>query len=875
MLQVRSGSFVISDGIVGYSHRGGALLPLDELSRALEFPIVVDPSRRQAEGYFISEDRRFSLDLARDQVTIEGHSRSIPSGAVEVRDNDIYVDAAVLSQWFPAEFEVRLSESAVVVTPRERLPFQERAERERRQQGLRGPATPETYERIEEPYQPYDIGIADASLRAEYSQQNGFRASYDLRWAADLAYMTSLLFIGGDETDHVSNVRWTLERRDPDGDLLGFLHATEVVLGDVFSMQIPLIGDSRTGRGALLSNFPTERATAFDRTTVRGELPIGYQVELYRNETLISFANSRPDGLYEFVDVPLDVGLNVLRLVFYGPQGQRREEVRQVYVGEDQVPPGEMRYRLSAVQQNENLILGPSSDLNNPGDGRLRFSAEGEYGVAEWLSLAVVGAGVPTEDGERYYAGIGIRTALLGTATSLDLAMDDRGAYAAQIRALARVWGVGLSFDHSEFFNGYVSDLTGTFLSGDQGDPYVRRSRIRADTTFPALWFFPAVPFSFTVDADQRRSGLWEVSATTRSSLYIPPVLLSHAAQARYQFGGGVTPSTDFAGTFSANTRFDRLSLRASLDYEMPVDGSDAFSVDTFRRTRVVPTSFSVTADYYWDEDTTFRLGADRQLHEGTQTRVFAGASQRFDQVALGVDASYATDPGDLFIGVSVNFSLGHEPLGGGWRMRSDRLADRGAVTARVFLDERGDGQYYEGARPVPNVGFRGVGGRSEVTDENGIAWLSGLSPYRRTPLVIDQGTIEEPSWVAERGGAEIVPRPGHTAMVDFPVSATGEIDGTAYFISPEGQRREVSNVDIELVRPSGEVVQTVRSEYDGFYLFQFVRPGEYRIRIAPTQAQRLHLLAQDSAAVRITGQGEVISGISLEVRRAPAPGDS
>ncbi len=62
---------------------------------------------------------------------------------------------------------------------------------------------------------------------------------------------------------------------------------------------------------------------------MRGILPTGYEVELYRNDILVGSVRTAVNDQYEFLEVPVDYGVNVFRLVFYGPQGQRREEVRR------------------------------------------------------------------------------------------------------------------------------------------------------------------------------------------------------------------------------------------------------------------------------------------------------------------------------------------------------------------------------------------------------------------------------------------------------------------------------------------------------------------------------------------------------------------
>ena len=81
VLEVRLGRLTLSDGLLAYLHPGGVLLPLGGIAAALEFPITVEPDTGIAHGWFLAENRRFSLDLARREVVVEGRGNPRPSSA--------------------------------------------------------------------------------------------------------------------------------------------------------------------------------------------------------------------------------------------------------------------------------------------------------------------------------------------------------------------------------------------------------------------------------------------------------------------------------------------------------------------------------------------------------------------------------------------------------------------------------------------------------------------------------------------------------------------------------------------------------------------------------------------------------------------------
>lgn len=65
------------------------------------------------------------------------------------------------------------------------------------------------------------------------------------------------------------------------------------------------------------------------------------------------------------------------------------------------------------------------------------------------------------------------------------------------------------------------------------------------------------------------------------------------------------------------------------------------------------------------------------------------------------------------------------------------------------------------------------------------------------------------------------------------------------------------------------EVVQTTRSEFDGFYLFELVPLGKYRVRLSPPQLNLLSLTAPAGEEVVLINDEPVISGIDFTVSKS------
>lgn len=862
IFEIRLGSFILSEAMTGYLTPSGLLLPLGDLARAIEFLIAVEPESGTADGWFLSEDRMFSLDVARREAIVEGRRASYPATLVEPHEDDIYVDTRLLSQWFPLDIGFDLPNLSVTITSREPLPVEQRLEREQRHARALSQRLheEETYPRLDTPYKFGDWPFIDTSIEAGFRQDAEGKSTKSARYssllAGDLLYMNSKLFVTGNDSDRFTDARVELGRSDPDGELLGPLQATAFGLGDVSGPQLALVSRSKFGRGAVLSTFPLDRPSEFDRITIRGELPLGWEAELYRNEVLLEFQRSRDDGRYEFTDVPLLFGLNVLRVALYGPQGQRRQDVRRVLVGPGLVQPGEFSMQIAASQQDEDLLPVEDDAVQDDNDlkGRGRFLAEVERGISGDLSVGASLSSLPFEDERRHYGGLNVRGVLGSVYSRVDAVSDSTGGWAANAAVQARFpHNLSLSVEHGEFRDFVSEQVTDTV------DLLRSRSKLRLDgVVAPAISL--RVPFAVEGRLDRTESGRTKIELSNRLSTSLAGASFSNDLTADLDRGNGGN-STVVRGDVLVGGWLGDVSLRGGLGYDL-VPESEL-------------TEASLTGEWFIDRDFSSRLGVNRRLAPPSETTFTVGLSRIFESFSLGFNAD-GRDDGNFGARLTMSFGLGHEPRTNDWRIGPRALADSGAVSARVFLDNNTNQRFDEGDSPLEGVEFiadQGLGKRVK-SDSEGIAFLTGLTPYRRSAVAVDESSLEDPYWTPQTRGRSVVPRPGRVAVAEFPIVATGEIDGTVYQ-RIGGATHEVSDVAIQLVDQNGEVVKTVRSAFDGFYLLDFVPPGRYRIQIDPEQMARLNLMPPTPVDIVLGGSGDVIAGQDLLISSAPNPGDA
>jgi hypothetical protein len=203
---------------------------------------------------------------------------------------------------------------------------------------------------------------------------------------------------------------------------------------------------------------------------------------------------------------------------------------------------------------------------------------------------------------------------------------------------------------------------------------------------------------------------------------------------------------------------------------------------------------------------------------------------------------------------MNIAFAFGPSAEGG-LRFSSNKLARSGQAAVRVFRDNDGDGHFTDGDETLPDVYLTaGIRRTDAITGKNGVAMVDELKPFVPVLVGVDESTLNDPYLAPRTKGIVVTPRPGVFADVDFPISPAGEVEGE--LLAPDGA--SLSGVSLELIDESGSVAATAFSEFDGFFLFERVPYGRYRLRVAPGDARRLQVAEPLRADVTLGREADV-----------------
>jgi len=846
IVDLRYDRMILSPAIMGFGNESKIFLPLVQISRILDLNISSDRQTNRISGWFLDEDRRLEFDPATGTGTVDGKAVSLDSDQFKAKNDGVYVDSRVLSDWFPIDFSYDFSGQSILIDPRETLPFQERLKREAlmnqvRQTRSNAPTLP-----LKEPeYQFIDPMFVDFGLSTRYRETNdanqGGEGQFYLLGRGDLAFMNAELYLTGDEDDRLNNFRLSLMREDPRGTMLGPLHATKVAAGDIRVPNFPVVGAAGYERGVSVNNQPLNSTGEYDTTYFIGSLSPGWDAQLFRNGVLLDSQQVGADGRYSFEDVPLYYGANEFTFKFYGPQGQEKEKTEQVMVGTSMMKPGHVQYQVAVTQKDEE-IYDPLNQSDTLDQGSDRFIGRLKYGVNKNMSVQS-GLESQTIDGKRHdYINAGVQGTIGQTFISTDAIKDLAGGTALELFGQRKAGPVDLKLKQ-QFFNDFIRDGETEASNTTQSKTDLSLSGIlKGNNTLPDM------PYSMSLNQTQKETSQ-SYRATARLAARLKDTHMSHSLT--WQDDNSLsTDSRTLGGSSSLTSNIGKLRIRGTTNYDLYPDPAISKS--------------DISGLYSLGRELSSELSLSHDVENNDLLTGTLGLNWNNGDLILSPSLSYNSDD-NLTAFLSFSTSFGMDARSGKAKFTSAREASQGALSARVFHDNNDNQLFDEGDTPISGANVQADQlHKSAQTDEKGIAFLTGLRKNQQTDITLEKGSLEDPFWEPSKPGNSIITRPGHVEVVDIPVITTGEIDGTLYLEQPGKEKTSLNHVPIQLLDDQGTLVQELKSEYDGFYLFMKVPPGEYTVQLAPAFEQTLGVDKTAPVPVTIDRDGTVISGHDL-----------
>ena len=826
LLDVNIRQLRLGDGVRAYNTPEGTCVVLGDFLTTLDVPMRIDLAGKRASGWAFKETNRISIDYGTGTAKFGEKSEAIAPGTIRETPEGWCVQTTALSRWFGISVKPITTGAVLILQSEAKLPVELAIERQKRAQHLR-PASFDlsSLPHVRVPYRMWRSPALDfvVSAGVTYRASDGMRVDrqssvYAAGEIARLSYDASLTTTPQGKP---SLLRLRAYRSDPDGHLLGFMHATHLGVGDVESFDDGLTGVAAAGRGAVVTNRPLATRVAFDRTRFEGDLPVGWEAEIYRNGELLGFA--KPDGAqrYVFDNVQLLYGENRVEIRLYGPQGQMRTREEVINVGQDNVPAGKTWYWAGFNQPGRDILeLEKPPDTSVP-QVKAQAAVSVEHGIDDRTAVGVLARAMLVGDERLTFVEGNVRRSIGGALLEIGAARESNGGIAAHAQLLGKIGSLNVSGE--------------ALLASDfhlQGGPAksVRDARVSLDA--PLRVGRATFPAHAEVRMTDHRDGTKSLTAAARLSANFDRFnLATDLSYSKQYVPSGLGAPAQFNVGLIGTGHIGDVRLRAGTSFD--VSPSARF------RTAELSAYWSKSERVDWEGD----LAYDAPTHRG---RMRISHVERLDRFAVALTGEAATD-GSVAFGVNLNFSL---DASHGLTLSRRPLAQAGSVHAVVYRDLNDNG-VRDPAEPLEKgvLVTTGTMVSDHPTNASGAITVGGLTAYQPITVGLDQASLSDPMLVPKKALQVVVPRPGIPAEVQIPLVGGGDIEGAIVKSAELG----FEGLDLELVDANGKVVATARTDFDGFFLFDRVAYGTYIVRIAKDSATSAKLTEDLGLTVHVS----------------------
>ncbi len=808
--------------VLAFEHGETILLPAAEFFELVEIPVTVDTAGRLS-GVRHPEGVPLFLDASTRVASVGDMTWTFEPSNALWRADVLYIAVPVLEGLLDVRFHVDWLELRVTVTNPGQLPIARRIQRERARHaaaGLHG-RTPDRRLGIERP--GWDGAVFDWGLYypgGSPVERTALRAGLGLNVLGGSLEMEYREF---NQASGSTTASW-----------LGVWPEKTVIrqlgLGDVVG------SGPRPGRvrGFLLTNSPFVRPAFFDRDLLRGDLPPGWEIELYQSGRLVDYGQTGPDGSY-LLAAPLAYGANPLELRAYGPFGQVQTWERTLPVEPDRLPDGVFEYGLAAGEcRNRTCESAANLDLR--------------YGVSRAWTL--------------------------------------RGGF----EAFGRDTTSGL-------FQPYVS-ASGTIASrwvvrgealwnGLAGGDLIYAPTPDFRVGVHAAWFDIDIPAPVLTPRDRDREfrvfGFWRPDPQRRT-LYLEALAFRYDhRQFRFLFarlggsyqtgiirwmGGARREGTEASGGSQVRTLVD---LSASTNLHTP--RTPALN-RLFLRTGI-ELSRRGFERFEWTASRPFvganRLDARISWMRGTHEPFVSLGVTAFLPGARTVSQLSRTPQSTVQAAAFAEGSLIWDGQLGRVNASPERSLRRGGLGGVVFLDANGNGRYDGADTPLDSVRVQ-VGPYTLYTDEYGRFGIWDLVPFIATDVVLDSMSLRNPLWTPAFKLATVMVGPNSVRHLDVPVVPSAEVSGNVTLRSASGPQ-PVAGLRLRFVnRQSGRRFEATTFSDGEFYLLG-LPPGEYDVSIPEEVRRAFRVRVVDSElSLSVTLEDGWAQAPFLEVELVPDP---
>ena len=493
--------------------------------------------------------------------------------------------------------------------------------------------------------------------------------------------------------------------------------------------------------------------------------------------------------------------MNEFKLLFYGAQGQRREEIQIVNIGNSFARPDDGgQYRLIWSEHPETREQRQVLEYNH-NIGRDFSLTSAYYGIRR--SRNALATSLINQDFGLLSLQSSLGRFLVTTTGAID--RDNRNAFESGVQIPFTRGTIGVS---RAWLDNFQSDV----FKGNTG--LIQTADTKVLASFSSHYFLN-LRLSIEQSFNEYLNAADDSETVQRTSVRTGPV--NWFNNLAFQ-----SANKNPVGELSTLTAIGKTEFRTRFDY---VEKIDQMTAEVQQRI---------------SQGSNVLFGVTRSLLDRSDSLRLSG-TKMFEHFTTSLDASWTTRGEKSLIGV-LSYGALFEPRNRSPRFLPNAQSTYGAVSVLIFIDLDGNGVFNEGDAPAEDVRVLANAQESNFkTNSSGVVVMSELPTHQLLHFAVSVKDLPDPLMKPADDGVKVYLRPGQVFKLELPIVVLSEISGVVQTKEGKGKR----NVEVEVTNDLGISVAKARTDSEGFFVVENLSAGKYRVTLSNSYLQRTKLNAQ------------------------------
>lgn len=822
--------FLMIQGVGGYEMNAIYMddklyVPVTDLFQILKINHVASQNYDSVSGFFLQENNSYSISQPSLLITVGNNQIPIGKSALFKTDMGLYLRTDLFGKAFGLNLNFNFRSLSLELKTTLELPVIKELRLEQMRKNvnlLKGEISVDTT--LERNYHLFRGGMADWSvISSQASGSSGdTRASLALGAEALGGEVNVLLNYsqnsGFDKRQQQYRWRWA----NNDAKIVRQVSAGKIQTRSISSIYAPVIGISA-------SNTPTTFRKSFGSYILSDYTEPGWTVELYINNVIVNYTTADASGFFSF-EVPLVYGASQIMLKFYGPWGEERIREQTINVPYNFLPKGTAEYNVSSgiVRDSLNSIYSRAETFV----GLHRNFTLG--GGVEYLSSITTGKTIP----------------FLSTSARFLKNFLFTGEYAYGVKARGLL--------NYRLPSNLVFELDYTnYVPGQKAISFNYLEERKASLSLP----LKIGTFRSFARMSYKQNVLKEVTYSTAEVLFST------------YFSGVSANISGFASWLTEGTPYIYSNIALGFKLGHNINIRPQAQVDITNKKLI---SIKTEIEKSFSRKAFLSLVYEENLRSSLRS---IEVSFRYDLPFAQTSASARMTNEQLLTTESARGSFAFGSGNGYVNIDNRSSVGRGGLTITPFLDINHNNKRDKNEPIATGLNIRMNGGRLLDYNKDSLLRIVELEPYASYLLEIDDNSFENIAWQLQSKTMRIQIDPNQFKKIDIPVKVMGEVNGMVYLKSGRNVKGQ-GRIIINFYDSTGNFVNRVLSEQDGFYNYLGFAPGRYTAMVDTVQLNRLNMSCQPAVAefeILPMSIGDIVDDISFtiishDIEQTPEP---